>query len=165
MGTLITTTSAVMGPNTRIQIRKGYDLMPNIYAIIVGDTGTGKTPIFKRFCSSVVSAIEATEGIAKFRINEFTRAGLLKSLNNQRGFGFISSDEFCSKFSELFKERNRESAAFPANLNEFWSGEGGQKVFASKSKLDWPETYLTILGLTQPDTFCEILPTSRRHRP
>ncbi len=58
---------------------------------------------------------------------------------------------------ELFRERNGDSAAFRANLNEFWSGVGGKKEFASKANLDWPETYLSILGLTQPIHFAKFI--------
>ncbi len=89
IGTLLANVSAALGPRTRIEVRSGFDLQPNLYLIIVADSGSGKTPVFKKFCSSVLSEIEKTDGGKRFVINEFTRPALLKLLNSQRGFGYM----------------------------------------------------------------------------
>ena len=46
IGSLITTTSALMGPHTRISLSEGYSIPTNIFLLNVSDLGCGKSPAF-----------------------------------------------------------------------------------------------------------------------
>uniref|UniRef100_A0A915JK23 Uncharacterized protein n=1 Tax=Romanomermis culicivorax TaxID=13658 RepID=A0A915JK23_ROMCU len=68
-----------------------FNVTPNIFLLSVCESGGGKTQRFSCYLDDSLSKIEASEKVAKFCYQEFTRPGLNKAINDA---GDLSKHEF-----------------------------------------------------------------------
>lgn len=152
MANLFASISAVIGPKTEIFVKENSSIQPNVYLILVGSSGSGKSQAFKYFFEKPLRALEGEKQI-RLLLEEFTPAGFLKFLSDNGGHAAFASDEFCQHVKAKISSRNDETLAFRSQLNKFYNGRSVSKAVSTKGMLKTDDVYLTVLGVAQPHPY------------
>ena len=143
---LLTSTAYILATNdATFQI--GTHLQPlNLYTMMVGHPGTGKSPAIE----SILSALKDMECIPKETVvSATTSSGLVKNLSKQ-GKSFIASPELFDVVNKLLKNDEENGSGDVQLLCKLWSGESASYHFATESTREIDgNTPFSILGATQ----------------
>ena len=92
-GTLLTTTSAILGPDPTVSTEYGgFSSSLNIFLVIVMDAGGGKSIVF------MTDRLQDLHG-SKLELESYTSAGLQRHMADTSGYALLTSDEGQTTFS------------------------------------------------------------------
>ncbi len=105
MGAL-TTTAAIMGPKSKMQVSSTYAEPTNLYAICISQPGAGKSQAFRLAIIDPVSSLSASSSMM---VDDYTRQGLFKHLRESKGRAYVAQEEMTA-FFDLVQRRQLEGA-------------------------------------------------------
>ena len=110
------------GPSTKIKYFSGFESSINIYSLLIGDPGCGKTPSFANIITPVIDAIFAEHG-SNIAIENYTTAGLQGQQKRNEGSGLITTDGGQRLLPSINIKQNK-SEGERALLCKMWDGRG-----------------------------------------
>lgn len=103
--------STVLGPHTSVKLKDDHYIKTNIYQILVASSGSGKSQAFKTFFMKPIEHVQDKEKV-QLILEEFTPAGFLRFMEENKGFGVFASDEFSQIMKAAMGSRHKEDLAF-----------------------------------------------------
>lgn len=159
----LSTIAAVCGPNVWINRQGVYQLKPNLFVMLIGESGLGKgLPIF--IAKKLVKMVNATRVIS----GRNTMASILKQLNTTVGDkenkgkpkfkdsrGFIVSGEFATLLQEDKQALSILTDLYDGHWNDEWDNS------TKNSGIDnIRDVNITLFGGSTPEHFSNVVPES-----
>ena len=120
---LLTLTSTMCGPKTRIQGNGDAFTTPlNSFMFVVADPGAGKSSVFEKVLEPVFDKYTSVTG-KQIHIENYTTAGIHKQQIENDGYGMVTSDEG-HRFLSSVQNKQGKGEAERALLCKLWNGKG-----------------------------------------
>jgi len=151
---LLTTINYLMSrKNGKIEIREGYNLNLNTFAIFVGPPTTGKSSAFKAVISEPLSAF----GLFQEIISSTTTSGLTKKLSETKKV-LIANPEISEYLLKLFKNDDDNCNGESQLICKLFSEESSNINYATEHQRSIDENIaFSIIGATQVKFMTHIL--------
>jgi hypothetical protein len=150
IGGLLPLTAAVLGPQTKLEIRKRHLEPLNTFAISVCAPGGGKSVAYDAIINSSLDHIHQEHGVS-LGLETYTTAGLQQHQILTGGCGIITSDEGHRILAQINSKQSRNEAE-RALLCKCWGGKGDTTTLLEKSR-GFSQTSLSMALYIQPEPF------------
>lgn len=147
----MTATSALSGPNARIQAHENGQSAPIIlYMFTICAPGGGKSTCFENIIIPAGEVYEKSAG-QSLLIENYTQAGMQNHQYESKGYGLLSSDEGVRVLSAIHGKqvKNEGERQF---LCKSWNGLGDYTILREKER-GYSRTALSMILYMQPEPF------------
>lgn len=150
--TMLTLIAAVVGPQTKMSIRKNNFVVPlNLYSFLITSPGGGKSVGYAKLVEPSIRIVEELGGY-DIQVETYTAAGLQRMQMQCEGRALLVSDEGHRVLANINAKQGR-SEGERALLNKLWGGKGDTTVLREEDR-GFKSTSFSMALYIQP---CRIL--------
>lgn len=98
----VTTVACLMGPKVYVRLRHEYPEPVNLFAICMAEPGAGKSQAFRML---IIDPLMSLGSMSNILVDEYTRRGLFRHLQQNSGRGLLAYEELTSFFDQVHKRQ------------------------------------------------------------
>lgn len=99
----LTTVAALMGPKVYVRLRKEYPEPVNLFTICMAEPGAGKSQAFRMSIIDPIMSLGSP--LSNILVDEYTRRGLFRHLQQNSGRGLLAYEELTSFFDQVHRRQ------------------------------------------------------------
>lgn len=99
----ITTVASIMGPKVYVHVRDEYPEPVNLFTICMAEPGAGKSQAFRM--SIIDPLMSLGYPMCNILVDEYTRRGLFRHLQQNSGRGLLAYEELTSFFDQVHRRQ------------------------------------------------------------
>lgn len=157
---LIALSGACIGRSRSIRIRRGWEEHANLYIVLVGRSGSAKSPTIRTIFKRVLEVEDELSAANDLIADDFTLEALSNVLSSSPRGAMIFQDEISGLFSCLDRYNGQDGAMKARLMTAYDSGPWKVIRVNGQRNIYIPHATLSIYGSIQPEKLKEVFTKS-----